>query len=163
MSIRLSFNQPSLLSRISLSASVSSCSSFLSHEGVTCKDDWFGWHTFVFQKIRSMVYQKCFPGVKMSQENFYFYHQYNLILRWLVYWIFQKCLWAFVYLQWFFRCRPFQEVSTYQYISSEVRQDLFLHLYEPTYNTLIWYLHRSNTYAQGKNSPIVARNKAKSS
>ena len=38
-SIRLSFNQPSLLSRISLPASVSSHSSFLSHEDVTCQDD----------------------------------------------------------------------------------------------------------------------------
>ena len=66
------FNQPSLLSRISLSASVSSYSSFLSHVDVTCKDEWFGWHTFAFQKIRSMVYQECFPGVRMSQEDLHF-------------------------------------------------------------------------------------------
>ena len=71
-SIRLSFNQPSLLSRISLSTSVSSYSSFLSHEDVTCENDWFGWHTFVFQKIRSMVYQECFSGVKMGQEDLHF-------------------------------------------------------------------------------------------
>ena len=44
---------------------------------------------------------------------------------------------TFVYLQWFFRCRAFQEVFTYQYISSEVRLDLFLQLYEPTYDTSI--------------------------
>ena len=71
-SIRLSFNQPSLLSRISLPASVSSYSSFLSHEDVTCQDDWFGWHIFVFQEIRSMVYHECFRGVSMSQEDLYF-------------------------------------------------------------------------------------------
>ena len=69
---RLSFNQPYLLSRISLFPSVSSYSSFLSHEDVTCEDDWLWWHTFVFQKIRSMVYQECFPGVRMSQENLHF-------------------------------------------------------------------------------------------
>ena len=90
-----------------------------------------------------------------------FYHRYNLIVGWLVHWIFQKCLWAFVYLQWFFLCKPVQEVSTCQYISSEVRQDLFLQLHEPTYDTSIWYLHRSHTCVEGKNSPVVARHKAK--
>ena len=92
-----------------------------------------------------------------------FHHRYNLIIGWLVNWAFQKCLRAFVYLQWFFRRRGSQEVSTHQYISSEVRQDLFLQLHDPTYDTSIWYLHRSHTCAQGKNSPIVARHKAKSS
>ena len=72
VSIRLSFNQPSLPSRISLSASVSLYSSFLSHEDINCEDDWFGRHTFVFQKIRSIVYQECFPGIRMSQENLHF-------------------------------------------------------------------------------------------
>ena len=88
-----------------------------------------------------------------------FYHQYSLmvIVGWLVHCIFQKCLWAFVHLSSFFRCRAFQEVSTCKYIPLEVRQDLFVQLYEPTYDMLIWYLHRSHTCAQGKNSLIVAR------
>ena len=51
----------------------------------------------------------------------------------------------------------------YQYISSEVRQDLSLQLYEPTWDMSIWHLHNLHTCAQGKNSAVVALNKAKPS
>ena len=98
----------------------------------------------------------------MSQEDLHFLSPIQFD-SWLASPLDFPKVWTFVYLQWFFRCRAFQEVFTYQYISSEVRLDLFLELYEATYDTSIWYLHRSHTCAHGKNSPIVALHKAKSS
>ena len=116
--------------------------------------------TLSFSRRFNLLYTRNVSQVPgWARRTSILYHRYNLIIGWLVHWIFQKCL----YLQWFFHCRANQEVSKYQYISSEVRQDLSLQLYEPTYDTMIWYLHRSHTCAQGKNYPIIVRRKTKSS
>ena len=85
--------------------------------------------TILFSRRFNLWYTRSVSQVSgWAKRTCIFYHRYNLIVDWLVHWVFQKYFWAFGYLQWFFCCKAFQEISTYQYIYSEVRQGLFRQL-----------------------------------
>ena len=121
---------------------------FLSHEDVICKMIHSA-DTFSFSRRFNLWYTRnIFQVSGWAKTTSIFYHQYNLIACWLVQWIFQKCLWAFVYLQWLFRCRASKK---FRHIN------IFLQLYESTYYSSIWF---GLTCAQVNNSPIVARHKS---